>query len=89
MKKNILLGSAIAAAITLAGVAVSPSITAAGQDAAPEKCYGIAKAAKNDCAAGPGTSCAGTSTVDSQKNAWLYTLAGSCEKIVGGSLTEA
>ena len=87
MKKNILLGSAIAAAITMAGVAVSSSSNAADQVMPPEKCYGIAKAGKNDCAAGPGTSCAGTSTADGQKNAWLYTLAGSCEKIVGGSLS--
>ncbi len=33
-------------------------------------CYGIALAGKNDCAAGPGTTCAGTSTVDYQGNAW-------------------
>lgn len=88
MKKQVLLGSAIAAAISLAGLAVtSSSSAAAAQDAAPEKCYGIAKAGKNDCAAGPGTSCAGTSTRDGQQNAWLYTIAGSCEKIVGGSLS--
>jgi uncharacterized membrane protein len=85
MNKNVLFGSAIAAAIALAATAI-PAVTA--QDAAPEKCYGVAKAGKNDCAAGPGTSCAGTSTADGQKNAWLYVLAGSCEKIVGGSLSE-
>lgn len=45
-----------------------------------EKCYGISLAAKNDCAAGPGTSCAGTSTVDYQGNAWKYVPAGECEK---------
>ncbi|MGB5482971.1 DUF2282 domain-containing protein [Parasphingorhabdus sp.] len=52
-----------------------------------EKCYGIAEAGKNDCAAGEGTSCAGTSVVDYQGNAWKYTDAGECEAI-GGSLTE-
>ncbi len=36
------------------------------------KCYGVSKAGGNDCAAGPGTSCAGTSTVDYQGNAWTY-----------------
>jgi uncharacterized membrane protein len=46
----------------------------------------VAKAGKNDCAAGPGTSCAGTSTVDAQGNAWMLVLEGTCEKIVGGSL---
>lgn len=43
-----------------------------------EKCYGIAKAGKNDCAAGPGTSCAGTSTTDYQGNAWSYVDKGTC-----------
>lgn len=43
-----------------------------------EKCYGVSLAGKNDCAAGPGTSCAGTSTVDYQGNAWTYVDAGSC-----------
>lgn len=52
-----------------------------------EKCFGIAKAGKNDCAAGEGTSCAGTSVVDYQGNAWKYTDAGECETM-GGSLTE-
>ena len=52
-----------------------------------EKCYGIAKAGKNDCAAGEGTSCAGTSVVDYQGNAWKYTDPGECEAM-GGSLTE-
>lgn len=43
-----------------------------------EKCYGVALAGKNDCAAGPGTSCAGTSTTDYQGNAWKYVDAGTC-----------
>jgi uncharacterized membrane protein len=94
MNKRILLGSAVAAALSMAGGAtlysagVNAQAAAPDMSAAPEKCYGIAKAGKNDCAAGPGTTCAGTSTVDGQKNAWTYVLAGSCEKIVGGSLTE-
>ncbi|WP_017670268.1 DUF2282 domain-containing protein [Blastomonas sp. AAP53] len=60
---------------------------AATELAAQEKCYGIALAKQNDCAAGPGTSCAGTSTVDYQGNAWKFTEAGECEPM-GGSLTE-
>ena len=60
---------------------------AATELAAQEKCYGIALAKQNDCAAGPGTSCAGTSTIDYQGNAWKFTEAGECEKM-GGSLTE-
>ncbi|MES9852682.1 MAG: DUF2282 domain-containing protein [Candidatus Thiodiazotropha sp. L084R] len=60
------------------------SVLAAGS----EKCYGIAKAGKNDCKAGPGTSCTGSSTADAQGNAWMLVLKGSFEKIVGGSLAE-
>ncbi len=43
-----------------------------------EKCYGVAAAGKNDCAAGPGTTCAGTSKVDYQGNAWKYVPKGAC-----------
>lgn len=46
-----------------------------------EKCYGVSLAGKNDCAAGPGTTCAGTSKVDYQGNAWKYVPAGTCESI--------
>ena len=44
-----------------------------------ERCYGISKAGQNDCAAGPGTTCAGTSKVDYQGNAWKYVAKGTCE----------
>ncbi len=70
------------AAIALA--AVSSAAIAANTPAsqpAKEKCYGIAKAGKNDCAAGPGTSCAGTSTRDYQGNAWKLVEAGTCLSI--------
>ncbi len=56
------------------------------QVAEQEKCYGVALKGKNDCAAGPGTTCAGTSTVDYQGNAWKNVDAGTCEDM-GGSLT--
>ena len=81
-------GIAIAAGIA-AGIA-APAY-AAGEKPKMEKCYGIAKAGQNDCAAGPGTSCAGTSTKDYQGNAWKLVKAGSCTKIKtpkgNGSLT--
>lgn len=73
----------------LAGLALTASL-AAGMVASPaaaqkrppmEKCYGIAKAGGNDCAAGPGTSCAGTSNRDYQGDAWKLVKKGSCEKI--------
>ncbi|WP_341899067.1 DUF2282 domain-containing protein [Ferrovibrio terrae] len=51
---------------------------APAQDASKEKCYGIAMAGKNDCAAGPGTTCAGTSKVDYQGNAFKLVAKGTC-----------
>jgi len=79
----LIAAGAMAAALSLA------STWTVAQDADAEEmehCYGVAKAGKNDCAAGSGTTCAGTSTVDAQGNAWVYTPAGLCEKLVGGSL---
>lgn len=46
-----------------------------------EKCFGISLAGKNDCAAGAGTTCAGTSKRDYQGNAWKYVAKGSCASI--------
>ena len=43
-----------------------------------EKCFGVALAGQNDCAAGPGTTCAGTSKVDYQGNSWKLVPAGTC-----------
>lgn len=53
----------------------------AAQEAGMEKCYGVAKAQQNDCKAGPGTSCAGTSKVDYQGDAWSLVKAGTCTTI--------
>jgi uncharacterized membrane protein len=70
----------IAGAVTAALAAASMSAPA--QAAGKEKCFGVALAGQNDCAAGAGTSCAGTSTVDYQGNAWKYVPAGTCEKMM-------
>ena len=69
-------GLTLAAALALAS-------TASAQAEAPskEKCYGVSKAAENDCAAGPGTSCAGTSTRDYQGDAWKLVPVGTCTAI--------
>ena len=69
------LASAVASAVLTFQTA--PPANAAGV----EKCYGISLAGRNDCAAGPGTTCAGTSTVDFQGNAWKLVPTGSCETI--------
>nr|WP_137676731.1 DUF2282 domain-containing protein [Parerythrobacter lutipelagi] len=78
-KSNIarIAGFALAAGITT-GLTITP---ATAQSGGKEKCYGVAKAGKNDCAAGPGTSCAGTSTRDYQGNAWKLVDKGSCTSI--------
>ncbi|MBV2150107.1 DUF2282 domain-containing protein [Sphingobium sp. AS12] len=69
-------------ALLLASLAAGAATAAQAQDKKPmEKCYGVAKAGKNDCAAGAGTSCAGTSKVDYQGNAWKLVPAGTCAKI--------
>lgn len=72
---SLALASSLAAAISMAGAA-SAQDTMAADDM--EKCYGVSLAGQNDCAAGPGTTCAGTSTVDYQGNAWTLVPAGTC-----------
>ena len=69
-----------AVALALALGAAFIALPAAAQPADKEKCFGVALKAKNDCAAGAGTSCAGTSTVDYQTNAWSLVPKGTCEK---------
>jgi uncharacterized membrane protein len=50
-------------------------------EAGKEKCFGVSLAGMNDCAAGPGTTCQGTSTVDFQGNAWVLVVGGTCASI--------
>ena len=78
MTNKILVASALAAVMSI-------SAAASTQAADNEKCYGIAKAGKNDCQTAT-HSCAGTSTADAAGDSWVYVPAGTCEKIVGGSL---
>ena len=76
---------ALAFAALASGAALAPSdnMNKSGDMAKPamEKCYGVSLAGKNDCAAGPGTTCAGTAKVDYQGNAWKYVPAGTCTSI--------
>lgn len=69
-----LIASAVAAAVSTAAV-VSAGPASAGSK---EKCFGVAAAGANDCAAGAGTTCAGTSTKNFQGNAWKYVAKGTC-----------
>ncbi|MXN51634.1 DUF2282 domain-containing protein [Shinella sp. AETb1-6] len=69
------------ATLALAGSlasALAAIATPAAADDAKEKCYGIAMKGQNDCAAGPGTTCAGTSRVDYQQNAFKLVPKGTC-----------
>jgi len=75
MKTQATIAATIALAVLAAGSAN------AAEKAKTEKCYGVALAGKNDCAAGAGTSCAGTSKVDYQGNSWKLVKAGTCTTI--------
>ena len=86
MKSAKLTGSAVASTVSLA---LATSAVAQQHPEKPtykfEKCYGIAKAGKNDCFTAV-NSCGGTSKQDGQREAWIYVPAGTCNKIVGGIL---
>lgn len=73
--------AAIAASIAVASAAALVIPAHAQEKPKMEKCYGVSLAGKNDCAAGPGTSCAGTSKVNYQGNAWKLVKAGTCTSI--------
>ena len=73
--KTLAIAGAVAAALS------AHATTVGAQDQAQEKCYGVALAGQNDCAAGPGTTCAGTSKVDYQGNAFSLVPAGTCATI--------
>ena len=68
----------LAVAGALAAALAAHVATPAAAQEAKETCYGVSLAGKNDCAAGPGTTCAGTSKVDYQGNAWTLVPAGTC-----------
>ena len=68
-------------AFALSALAAGAAMAADKKAAETEKCYGVALAGKNDCAAGPGTTCAGTSKVDYQGNAWKQVAKGTCTTI--------
>jgi uncharacterized membrane protein len=84
-----MLASAVAAATAGVTLVSATQSLAAGK----EKCFGVSLKGQNDCAAGAGTTCAGTSTVDYQGNAWKFVDKGTCVSMSlpegrTGSLTE-
>ncbi len=72
LKPTLSLGASLACVLTMAAA------TGAHAEDQMEKCFGVALAGQNDCAAGPGTTCAGTSKVDYQGNSWKLVPAGTC-----------
>lgn len=62
--------------------ALSMATLQAASAADKEKCFGVAMKGKNDCKAGPGTTCAGTSVKDYQGNSWKLVPAGTCESMM-------
>lgn len=87
MLKTSISTALLAGAITsaLATMASASPLTKAEADAAvaahKEKCYGVALKGQNDCAAGPGTTCQGTSAKDFQGNAWKFVQGGTCASL--------
>ncbi|WP_243404014.1 DUF2282 domain-containing protein [Zavarzinia aquatilis] len=82
-----MIGKTATASLFAATIAAASGLISTGAFAADnEKCYGVAKAGQNDCQTAT-ASCAGTSSVDGQKDAWILVPAGTCAKLNGGSLT--
>jgi len=81
MKTKTLVTSALAGVFALGVMAAQQAVA----EEKPEKCYGVAKAGKNDCQTA-NSSCAGTSKTDGQGDAFTFVPKGTCEKLVGGSL---
>lgn len=88
METKTVVGSALAGVFALG--AMLASVQEANGQAAPgypsEKCYGVAKAGKNDCGS-KSHSCAGQASKDGDAQDWVYLPKGTCDKIVGGSTT--
>ena|SRR5690554_4806174 len=79
--KQTLSKASLALALGAALAVTATAGTAQAADTEQEKCYGVSLAGQNDCKAGPGTSCAGTSRIDYQGNAWSLVPKGICEQI--------
>ncbi len=82
MKK--IVNTALAGVVAVGLSMAAGTALAAKKTVEMEKCYGVAKAGKNDC--GTAThSCAGTSTKDNDPHSWLFVPKGTCSKLTDGS----
>jgi uncharacterized membrane protein len=84
--KTVLVASSVLGALALAAAGAQAQNAPQNAAQSSEKCYGVAKAGKNDCAAGA-HSCAGQSTKNFDKASFVEVPKGVCEKLAGGSLT--
>jgi len=90
MKKSTLIAGAAALAFVAGASIVATGATAGTMKAkasAGEKCAGIVKAGRNDCAAN-GHSCQGQARTDRAAGEWIHTPNGTCAKIAGGVLVQ-
>lgn len=88
-KSGLIIASAMAAALAMAANASAADKDMGKDMGKMEKCYGVAKAGKNDCASAGNNSCAGTSAKDGDAKAWIYVPAGTCDKLINGSQKSA
>ncbi|WED21794.1 DUF2282 domain-containing protein [Vibrio sp. JC009] len=84
-KSNIAITAAVSSLLALGATTLTATHAVAGEK---EKCYGVAKAGKNDCAT-KSSSCAGTSKEDFQKDAFIVIPKGLCDRLAGGSKTSS
>ncbi len=82
---NLAIAAAVTGLLALGGTMITATSAAAVEQ---EKCYGVAKAGKNDCAT-KNSSCAGTAKQDNQKDAFVVVPKGLCDKLAGGSTTSS
>jgi uncharacterized membrane protein len=78
-KKTATISLALAGALATALTSLAAPVAA--EESSKEKCYGVSMKGQNDCAAGPGTTCAGTSKTDYQGNSWRLVPKGTCTTI--------
>jgi len=84
-KRNLILTAAASSLMTLGALAFS-NVASAQDDQEMEKCYGVVKAGKNDCA-GAGHTCQGQAKTDASPQEFLLVPAGTCERLANGSTT--
>lgn len=81
-RTTISVAAAMAASLGCAAATAAHAQPKPPPTADQERCFGVALKGQNDCAAGPGTTCAGTSKIDYQGNAWKIVPKGTCTTVI-------